>query len=161
MENMILLSSQVNSQVPRNIPQAHWKQDTSMGAKSSSVPLGLHYIITTSQSLEFINVMISKNYKYLMSCLPQLRFIFKKGHLVWLGKQSHHTSLSLSKPQHPYPPLPWFLKEAVWQTKKSFREWMKLRADFGAPVDCSTYVILWTGPLLVMTSSSVGLSLMT
>lgn len=89
-----------------------------MGAKSSSVPLGLRYIITTSQSLEFINITVSKNYKHLMSGLPQLRFIFKKGHLVWLGKQSHHTSLSLSKPQHPHPPLPWFLEEAAWWTKK-------------------------------------------
>lgn len=43
MEKMILLSSQVNSEEPRNIPQAHWKQDIIIGAKSVTVPLG--YII--------------------------------------------------------------------------------------------------------------------
>lgn len=78
MENMIFLSSQVKSAKPRNIPQDHWKQDTTMRAKSIPVPLGLHHINTISHSLEFLNITIPKNYKYLMSCMLQLIFILKR-----------------------------------------------------------------------------------
>lgn len=49
--------------------------ETSMWAKSVPVPLCLNYINATSHSLELINITILKDYKYLMSCLPQLRFI--------------------------------------------------------------------------------------
>lgn len=152
---MILFSSQVNLEEPRNIPQAHWKQNTSVGAKSVPARLWLLFIITTSHSLEFINITILKNYKYLMSQLPQLRFIWKRPFSL-IGKTVPPQNLSTAI-------LPLHVSErGSMVDKKGFHEWMKPQDDFGASVVCfSSYMTIWTGPLLVMTSPSVGLSLMT
>lgn len=119
---MILLSSQVNSEEPRNIPQAHWKQDTSIRAKSVPVPLGLLYIITTRHSLELINITILTNYKYLMSCLPQLRFILKRAFSL-IGKTvSPHFLVSLKTSAPPSSPSFW-TKKLSWMDEASGWLW--------------------------------------